>query len=227
MADVTLTVAPGEVIAIMGPSGSGKSTLLNIIAGRIRPASGDVRFGGEGGAPRISRVFQEPALLPWRTVSENVRLPLELQGVKEGSADRVAHVLELASVAEFGSYLPSELSGGLASRVSIARALVTNPELLLLDEPFGSLDEVTAESVMLHLTEIVERIGATAVMVTHSVDQAVFLADRVVILSPRPSRLADVVAIEHPRPRRRAFFAHDGFSHAVIEVRRRLHAGCA
>lgn len=222
-----LAVAPGEVVAVMGPSGSGKSTLLNLVAGRLQPQRGNVRRDGAGAPARISRVFQESALLPWRTVAENVRLPLELTGVAAGTAERVTRAMELAGVAEYASFRPSELSGGLASRAAIARALVTEPDLILLDEPFGSLDEVTAESVMVRLAAIVERIGATTILVTHSVDQAVFLADRVVVLSTRPARVAAEVRVEHPRPRTLALLSEDAFTRRVHDVRRQLRAGVA
>lgn len=222
--NLTFDIAAGEVIAIMGPSGSGKSTLLNIVAGREAPDSGTIRHASP---PRISRVFQEPALLPWRTVFENVRLPLELLNDLGDADGRVARAMMLAAVSEFSSFFPRELSGGLASRVAIARALVTNPDLLLLDEPFGSLDEVTAEQVMLRIASIVESLGATAVLVSHSVEQAVFLADRVIVLSQRPARILATIVIEHPRPRTRAFLDQESFTRAVLAVRRELRAGVA
>ena len=217
--ELDLDIGAGEIVAIMGPSGCGKSTLLNILAGQLCPTTGTVSSASSEGSPRISRVFQEPSLLPWRTVSENVALPLELLHDPNAPGARVTNALALASVADFANFSPRELSGGLASRVAIARALVTDPELILLDEPFGSLDEITAETVMFQLAEIVERLQATAVLVTHSVDQAVFLADRVIIMGAQPGRILSILQVEEPRPRRSAYLRNPDFLRTVAELR--------
>jgi NitT/TauT family transport system ATP-binding protein len=173
----------------------------------------------------MARVYQDRALLPWRTVRENVELPLELLRISDGRKERIDQALERASVAEFGDFLPGQLSGGLAYRASIARALVTNPEILLLDEPFGSLDEVTAESVMLVLEDVLLAYGSTSVFVTHNVEQAVFLSDRVVVLSPRPTKVAGIVEVKRPRPRRRDFLGDASFVDCVRDVRQCLRRG--
>lgn len=219
---IDFEVGQGEVVALVGPSGSGKSTLLNLLEGRFPPSRGEVYCSPGAASGRMARVYQDRALLPWRTVRENVELPLELLRITDGRKERIDLALERASVAEFGDFLPGQLSGGLAYRASIARALVTNPEILLLDEPFGSLDEVTAESVMLVLEDVLLADGSTSVFVTHNVEQAVFLSDRVVVLSQRPTKVAGIVDVKKARPRRREFLGDASFADCVREVRQCL-----
>ena len=222
---IDLEVAQGEVVAVVGPSGSGKSTLLDLLEGRFPPRGGEVYCSPGAASGRMARVYQDRALLPWRTVRENVELPLELLRVSDGRKERIDLALQRASVAEFGDFLPGQLSGGLAYRASIARALVTNPEILLLDEPFGSLDEVTAESVMLVLEDVLTESRSTSVFVTHSVEQAVFLSDRVVVLSPRPTKVAGIIEVKTPRPRRKEFLGDGSFVNYVRDVRQCLRKG--
>jgi NitT/TauT family transport system ATP-binding protein len=222
---IDFEVGQGEVVALVGPSGSGKSTLLNLLEGRFPPSRGEVYCSPGAASGRMARVYQDRALLPWRTVRENVELPLELLRISDGRKERIDQAMERASVAEFGDFLPGQLSGGLAYRASIARALVTNPEILLLDEPFGSLDEVTAESVMLVLEDVLLADGSTSVFVTHNVEQAVFLSDRVVVLSPRPTKVAGIVDVKRPRPRRSEFLGDPSFVDCVREVRQCLRRG--
>lgn len=219
---IDLEVGSGEVVALVGPSGSGKSTLLDLLEGRFPPSRGEVYCSPGAASGRMARVYQDRALLPWRTVRENVELPLELLRITEGREERIDQALERASVEEFGDFLPGQLSGGLAYRASIARALVTNPEILLLDEPFGSLDEVTAESVMLVLEDVLLAYGSTSVFVTHNVEQAVFLSDRVVVLSPRPTKVAGIIDVKRPRPRRSEFLGDPSFVDCVRDVRQCL-----
>ena len=223
--EIDLQVAQGEVVAVVGPSGSGKSTLLDLLEGRFPPMTGEVHCSPGPASGRMARVYQDRALLPWRTVRENVELPLELLRIRDGRKERIDRALNRAAVAEFGDFLPGQLSGGLAYRASIARALVTDPEILLLDEPFGSLDEVTAESVMLVLEDVLLECGSTSVFVTHNVEQAVFLSDRVVVLSPRPTKVAGIIDVKRPRPRRREFLGEPSFADSVREVRQCMRRG--
>ncbi len=206
---VDLELAPGELIALVGPSGCGKSTLLRAIAGLVRISTGELRIAGlppEAARTQWGRhafVFQDPTLLPWRTVRDNVALPLEL-GKPAAPADTRAAVdraLDLVGLTEFADTHPAELSGGMRMRASLARALVTRPQLLLLDEPFGALDEPTREHLDDELLRLWQRDGFAAVAVTHSLVEAITLADRVLVMSPRPGRVLHTVHVDLPRPR--------------------------
>lgn len=185
-----LQIKSGQFISFLGPSGCGKSTLLRLIAGLEKPDSGEVRFTRKS---RISFVFQEPELLPWRNVVENVRLPLELDSKstlsRDATADLVSSVLNRVGLRDADSRMPHELSGGMKMRVSLARALVTKPEVLLLDEPFGALDEVTRFSLQEDLRRLWRESGMTVVFVTHSMSEAAFLAERQIVFSHRPARI--------------------------------------
>jgi NitT/TauT family transport system ATP-binding protein len=216
-------VAEGELVAIVGPNGCGKSTLLRVASGLLRPDRGTVRsFGSDvtGPGPRVGLVFQEPRLLPWRDVLANVAFPLELAGVDPAlREERAREALTLTGMQGFAEALPSQLSGGLAQRTALARALVSGPDVLLLDEPFSALDAMTRERLDEELLELWERTGTTVVLVTHSISEAVFLADRVVVMSPRPGRIVGEVVIEAARPRRLAGGDSEAFGAAAVLVR--------
>jgi NitT/TauT family transport system ATP-binding protein len=205
LAGVDLAIERGEVVALIGPNGSGKSTLLRVVAGLLPTDAGQALFDGgriAGPDPRIGLVFQEPRLLPWRTTAANVTYPLELAGLP--AAERAARgeaLLRGVGLEEAASRIPSQLSGGMRQRAALARALALEPALLLLDEPFSAVDELTRERLNVELLEIAARRHATLLIVTHSVHEAVFLADRVVVLSERPGRVVAEVAVDLPRPR--------------------------
>lgn len=203
--DITFQVRPGEFVCVVGPSGCGKSTLLRILGGLLRPESGRVCLKGQhlaGPRREIGYVFQHANLMPWRTVLRNVALPLEVQHVPRPEAEeRARQVLTLVGLQGFENAYPRQLSGGMAQRAALARTLVHEPEVLLLDEPFGALDAITRERMNAELLRIRQAVGYTAVMVTHSIAEAVFLADRVLVMSPRPGRITHEIAIDLPRPR--------------------------
>jgi NitT/TauT family transport system ATP-binding protein len=203
---MTLDVPGGGIVALIGPNGCGKSTLLRILAGLIAPDAGSVTIDGRpvtGPDPSIGLVFQEPRLLAWRSVNDNVRFPMELAGWPRGrQAARAADLLNLVGLREVAGARPSTLSGGTRQRVAIARALALEPAALLLDEPFSALDALTRERFNAELLTLWQRTGTTIVLVTHSIPEAVFLADRVIVLSPRPGRVVADVRVDLPRPRR-------------------------
>ncbi len=210
--DVSFEVYPREFVCVLGPSGSGKSTLLRILAGLLLPAEGQVRFAGQS-QPRIGMVFQQANLMPWRTVLGNLTLPLELSGVEKSMARAQAQeLIELVGLEGFENNWPRELSGGMAQRVAIGRALIHDPGLLLLDEPFGSLDALTRERMWTELLRIWQARQKTVVMVTHSISEALFLADRVLVLTQRPGQVKLSLTVDLPRPRREEmrYTAHFG-----------------
>ena len=205
LADVSFTIADGEFVAIVGHSGCGKTTILKIIAGLVPASSGSVRVRGSpvaGPLSDVGMVFQHPVLLKWRTVLDNVLLPIEMLrlGVAQ-HRERALDLLALAGLADFKGRYPHELSGGMQQRVSICRALVHDPQLLLMDEPFAALDLMTREDMNLELLRIWGQRRKTSLLVTHSISEAVFLADRVIVMTPRPGKVADVVEVMLPRPR--------------------------
>ncbi|RMB70644.1 ABC transporter ATP-binding protein [Rhodococcus sp. SBT000017] len=226
--DVSLAIAPGEFVSLIGPSGCGKSTLLRIVADLEQPTSGAVSvFGLTARRARIEQkygiAFQQAGLLDWRTVQSNVALPLELHKVpKRVRAERVRELLDLVGLTDFAEKFPSQLSGGMQQRVAIARALARTPGLLLMDEPFGALDEMTREKMQNDLLRIAEESSAAVVFVTHSIPEAVYLSDRVVVMSPRPGRIVDTLTIDrfgaNGDPRESAEF----FS-SITAVRDALH----
>ncbi len=199
--DIDLTVSPGEFISLIGPSGCGKSTLLRVIADLTHATKGNVQVAGMPAAKareeqRYGMAFQQAALFDWRTVQRNVELPLELQGwAKDKRQARAAELLEMVQLADFATHRPWELSGGMQQRVAIARSLAVDPPLLLMDEPFGALDEMTRERMQNELLRIREETGKSIIFVTHSIPEAVYLSDRVVVMSPRPGRITHVIDV--------------------------------
>jgi NitT/TauT family transport system ATP-binding protein len=207
---LSLEVRPGEFLSLLGPSGCGKSTALRIIAGLSEPTSGKVEWldaeGATAQAPRrIGFVFQEPTLMPWATVAGNVRLPLKLAGLDASAHGRVDAALERVGLADFARSYPRELSGGMKMRASIARALVTEPKLLLMDEPFAALDEITRFRLNDDLLALWRSLGKTVVFVTHSVFESVYLSQRIIVMTPRPGRVFSELAIDAPYPRDERF----------------------
>ncbi|MGH7397857.1 MAG: ABC transporter ATP-binding protein [Candidatus Rokuibacteriota bacterium] len=205
LAEVSLGIAPGEFVCIVGASGCGKSTLLRLVAGLVAPTMGGVTIGGSAvTGPRrdIGMVFQDPVLLPWRTVLKNVLVPAEVIGMeRREAARRAAALLDLVGLGGFTDKYPGELSGGMRQRAAIARALMHDPEILLMDEPFGALDAMTREAMNQELLRIWQGNRKTVILVTHSIDEAVFLADRVVVMSPRPGSVRQTLAVDVERPR--------------------------
>jgi len=205
--DLSLTVQDKEFVCILGSSGCGKTTLLRMIAGLDLAESGSVVLDGEeikGPNPKVGMVFQEYSLFPWRTVIDNIAFGLEMRGMPKEERHRVAEeYLELVNLSQFRDSFPSELSGGMRQRVAVARALALDPVVLLMDEPFGALDAQTRNKLQIELLEIWEKTKKTVVFITHSVDEAVFLADRIIVMTPRPGRICQVFSIPLPRPRDR------------------------
>ena len=194
----------GEVLSLIGPSGCGKSTVLRLLAGLDRPTAGTLAWDGE--RPEIGFVFQDATLMPWATASDNVFLPLRLRGIRRRAAEpAIAEALARVGLEGFAGHRPSELSGGMRMRVSIARALVVRPALLLMDEPFAALDEITRLRLNDDLAALVAGLGTSVVFVTHSVSESVYLADRIVVMATRPGRAVGTLAVPDPRPRAAAF----------------------
>jgi NitT/TauT family transport system ATP-binding protein len=231
--DIGLEVERGEFVSLIGPSGCGKSTLLRIVGDIIEPTSGTVFVNGKPARrARLDRdygiVFQAPVLYDWRTVAKNISLPLEMLGWDRGRrADRVKEMVELVDLSGFEGHHPWELSGGMQQRVSIARAFSFSPALLLMDEPFGALDEMTRERLNMELLRIWDEIGSTIIFVTHSITEAVFLSTRVVVMSARPGRIAGIVKVDLPQPRTAITREDPRFFELVTKVRERLHAAGA
>jgi sulfonate transport system ATP-binding protein len=204
--DISLKAKPGEFIALLGPSGCGKSTLLRIVAGLEEPRSGVVREDGErvkGPFPSRVVVFQDPTLFPWRSVWRNVALGLEAQGILKNERTRVDAALNLVGLPGFRNAYPHQLSGGMAQRVALARALVNDPKVLILDEPLGKLDSLTRISMQTEIVALWQRKGFTTLLVTHDVEEALFLANRVIVLSDRPARIKADITVDRPYPRHR------------------------
>ena len=231
LSDVSLTIRPGEFVSLIGPSGCGKTTLLRVIADLEAPTAG--RIAIKGLSPREARlrrsygyVFQAPALYPWRTVGANIALPLEIMGVpKAERLSRVTTGLALVGLDGFANRYPWQLSGGMQQRASIARALSFDPDLLLMDEPFGALDEIVRDKLNEQLLRLWERTGKTVVFVTHSIPEAVFLSTRVVVMSPRPGRVQDVIDCDFPRDRTLDIRETPAFLEVAHRVREGLRAG--
>jgi NitT/TauT family transport system ATP-binding protein len=225
---IDLTIGEGEFVSLIGPSGCGKSTLLRLIGDLTAPSSGTIEVNGKPARrARLDRdygmVFQAPVLMDWRTVAKNIELPLEVMGYERRErARRSAELLKLVELEGFAGRHPWQLSGGMQQRVAIARALAFDPKLLLMDEPFGALDEMTRERMNLELMQIWTRTRTTVVFVTHSIPEAVFLSTRVVVMSPRPGRIARLVDIDLPQPRTVETREQDRYFELVTEVREAL-----
>jgi NitT/TauT family transport system ATP-binding protein len=224
--EISFSVLQEEFVCILGPSGSGKSTLLRILAGLLTPTTGVVRFSSQAvNGPRrgVGYVFQKANLMPWRTVLQNITLPLELEGVDLSTASEIATgMVELVGLSGFEHVLPRDLSGGMAQRVAIARALVHDPDVLLLDEPLGSLDALTRERMGRELLRIWQVKRKTVVMVTHSISEALFLADRVLVISDRPGQLRLDLPVSFSRPRHEDILYTSAFGQLVSQVRKAI-----
>jgi NitT/TauT family transport system ATP-binding protein len=228
---IDLEIDEREFVSLIGPSGCGKSTLLRIVGDLIEPSSGTVTVNGKPARQaRMDRdygiVFQDPVLYDWRTVAKNVALPLEMaRWSRQRRNERVQKMLELVELQGFENHRPWQLSGGMQQRVSIARALAFDPALLLMDEPFGALDEMTRERLNIELLNIWQASGSTIVFVTHSIAEAVFISTRVVVMSPRPGRISEVIPIDLPQPRTASTREEPRFFELVTRVREALHLG--
>jgi len=231
--EIDLDVQPREFVSLIGTSGCGKSTLLRIIGDLVPPTAGEAVVNGkQAHQARLDRdygiVFQDAVLYDWRTVAKNIALPLELMGYDRATrAGRVRELLHLMELDGFEKHYPWQLSGGMQQRVSIARALSFSPALLLMDEPFGALDEMTRERLNVELLRIWAELGSTVIFVTHSISEAVYLSTRVVVMSPRPGRITSVVPIDLPQPRTFETREDPRFFELVTQVREALHAGGA
>ena len=225
LVDVDLAVEPGLFVSLIGPSGCGKSTLLRLIAHLIEPSDGRITVNGKPAAQaRVDQdygmAFQQAGLFDWRTVEKNIELPLELKGWdKAKRKERAQEMLQLVKLPEFARHMPWQLSGGMQQRIAIARALAAHPQLLLMDEPFGALDEMTREHMQAELLRICDATGTTVVFVTHSIPEAVYLSDRVVVMSPRPGRITDIIDVELGRNRSEDTRELPAFYAKVTEVR--------
>jgi NitT/TauT family transport system ATP-binding protein len=225
---VDVTIARGEFVAVVGPSGCGKSTLLKLLAGLLAPSSGEVAIKGrpvKGPNADVGIVFQSPLLMPWRSVLENILLQIEVRGLRKADyQDAALRLIELVGLKDFADRKPYELSGGMQQRVGLCRALIHDPEILLLDEPFGALDAMTRETMNAELQRIWMERRKTVMLITHSIAEAVYLADRVLVMGPRPGRIIGEVAVELPRPRRLDMAESPAFGHFAAQVRRLLNA---
>jgi NitT/TauT family transport system ATP-binding protein len=223
LGEVSFSITREEFVCVVGPSGCGKSTLLRLLGGLLRPTAGRVRFEGlelGGPTPRIGFMFQRPTLMPWRTVEQNILLPLELDETPKGPAHQTVNdLIALVGLAGFERSLPRELSGGMAQRAALARALAHDPEVLLLDEPFGALDAMTRERMGAELMRIAKARRKTVVLVTHSIPEAILMADRVLVLTSRPGKLRLELMVDLPRPRRESMTYTKTFGALAEKIR--------
>ena len=228
LSGLDLAIADGEFVSVVGPSGCGKSTLMRIVAGLVTPTAGTVSIAGEpvsGPAANVGIVFQKATLLPWRSVVGNIELQLEMRGLsKEPYTERLRELITLTGLSGFEGALPHELSGGMQQRVSLCRALIHNPAIILMDEPFGALDAMTREAMNRELQRVWMESRKTVLFITHSISEAIFLSDRVVIMSPRPGRIQEIVPVDLPRPRDFGMIGLPAFVQATTRVRHALDA---
>jgi len=228
---VDVAVARGEFVAVVGPSGCGKSTLLKLLAGLLRPTLGGVRIDGrpvEGPGAEVGIVFQSALLMPWRSVLDNILLQVEVRGLRKADYLEEAHrLIELVGLKDFAGRRPYELSGGMQQRVGLCRALIHSPEILLLDEPFGALDAMTRETMNAELQRIWMERRKTVLLITHSISEAVYLADRVLVMGPRPGRIVGEIKVDLPRPRRLEMMEGSLLGEFAGQVRRLLNASGA
>jgi NitT/TauT family transport system ATP-binding protein len=228
LTDINLSIASGEFVSLIGPSGCGKSTLLRLIANLIEPTSGELVVNGKSAKQaRLDQdygmAFQQSGLFEWRTVAKNIELPLELKGWDKANRQaRATEMLELVKLSDFANHYPWQLSGGMQQRVAIARALAVHPSLLLMDEPFGALDEMTREHMQSELLSICRASGTTVVFVTHSIPEAVYLSNRVVVMSPRPGRVTEIVDVSIEGERNDATRDNSAFFKGISAVREAL-----
>jgi NitT/TauT family transport system ATP-binding protein len=222
--DISLSIKKGEFISIIGPSGCGKTTLLKLIVGLIKPTQGSIVLNNgnltRNALKKIAIVFQNPALLQWRNVKDNVGLPNELGN--KNKSENIQDNIDLVGLSGFEKHFPNELSGGMQQRVSIARSLVLNPSILLMDEPFGALDEITRNKLNAELLKIWEKLNSTIVFVTHSINEAVYLSDKVIVLSDRPAKIKEIVEVNLPRPRDNSIKDSEDFQKLVKCLRQKL-----
>lgn len=220
---VDLTIPSGQFLSVLGPSGCGKSTLMRAVAGLVPPTTGTVRIAGDPVRkphPDVGIVFQEATLLPWRSVVDNIALQLEMRGVAiDGYRGRLKELIELTGLAGFEKALPHELSGGMQQRVALCRALIHDPKILLMDEPFGALDAMTRETMNLELQRVWLESRKTVMFITHSISEAVFLSDRIVVMSKRPGRIATTIDVDLPRPRNYTMVGDPAFVEATTRIR--------
>lgn len=226
LANINFNIDEGEFISVVGPSGCGKTTLLRVLAGLISNTSGSVNLGGkvvDGPSRDIGIVFQSPILLPWRTVLDNVMLPIEIMKMdKTTYRKRALELIEMVGLREFADKLPRELSGGMQQRAAIARGLVHNPRILLMDEPFGALDALTREQMNIELQRIWAESGKTVFLITHSIPEAVFLGDRVLVMTSRPGKVDEIIDVDIPRPRTLASMGTLRFGEVATQIRGRF-----
>ncbi|RLL61430.1 ABC transporter ATP-binding protein [Sinirhodobacter hankyongi] len=228
LTELDLMVRRSEFISVVGPSGCGKSTLLKILAGILPRSTGEIELAGElltGPSRHIGLVFQAPLLLPWLTVKENILVPAKIQRLDlVAAAKRADELIEMVGLGAFARSYPKELSGGMQQRVGICRALIHDPDFLLMDEPFGALDAMTRETMNAELQRIWSLSGKTVMLITHSIPEAVYLADRVIVMTPRPGRIVDDIAIDLPRPRDLAMHSNPQFGEYVMRIRRHFNS---
>src|SRR5215472_4334813 len=229
--NVSLDIAQNEFVSVLGPSGCGKSTLLMMVAGLIEPSEGTITINGSrvtGPRPEIGVVFQQPVLLPWRTVLDNVLFPIELlKRPRAHFEQRAMSLLTMAKIDDFANHLPRQLSGGMRQRASICRALIHDPSILLMDEPFSALDAITRDEMGVELLRIWQANRKTVIFVTHSIREAAFLSDRVLVMGRRPSSIIDELAIDLPRPRHIAITEDETFNRLVRHLRKAIEASHA